>query len=317
MLNDKSTPSLVRDALPIPVKSVARKIGILERRYEEDHVKPSQMAVDAANLAITDAGIDPKEISAVIYCGIVGDQIEPSTAHTIQAQVGAHNAMCRDISNACHGFSDGIQDADMMIGAGAEHVLVVSSELTRIARFALPRLKLLQPKENFMSLIGGLTVGDGAGAMILSRKDNSELGVQKINFHSDGKYADLCRLGHDPLTDKLEGCMAMAKISGVMLRLNGKLFKKTLGALSWNKESIDHLIMHQIGQRPFDCMLKLMSIDKSKASKTLDRFGNLTTATIPANYDLLKKSGTLKPGDRCLVVGGGSGVSLSHIGISI
>ncbi len=296
---------------------IDRKVGINERRYAPDDAKPSELSILAAHQAIEDAGISPKDISAVIYCGIVGDQIEPSTAHNIQAQIGAYNAICRDVQNACHGFCDGMQDADMMIGSGAQHVLVVSTELTRVSRLAFPRLQRTEGKDNFMSMIGGLTVGDGAGAMILSRKEFDGRGIQKINFHSEGKYADLCKYGYDITNGKYEGCMSMAKISGVMIRLNGQLLKKTLGALSWTKESIDHLVMHQIGQRPFDCMLKLMGVDKSKAPKTIDRYGNLTTATIPANYELLKKSGSLKSGDRCLIVGGGSGVILSHMGLTI
>ncbi|NKB63568.1 MAG: ketoacyl-ACP synthase III [Gammaproteobacteria bacterium] len=239
---------------------IDRKVGINERRYAPDHAKPSELAIIVAHQAIEDAGISPKDISAVIYCGIVGDQIEPSTAHNIQARIGAHNAMCRDVQNACHGFCDGMQDADMMIGSGAEHVLVVSTELTRVSRLAFPRLQRIKKKDNFMSMIGGLTVGDGAGAMILSRKETTEKGIQKINFHSEGKYADLCKYGYDIVNGKYEGCMSMAKISGVMIRLNGRLLKRTLTALNWTKGSIDHLIMHQVGQRTFDGMLKLTGV---------------------------------------------------------
>ena len=75
--------------------------------------------------------------------------------------------------------------------------------------------------------------------------------------------------------------------------------------------------MHQVGQRPFDGMLKLLGVEKHKAPKTLDWFGNLTTATIPANFDRLKRSNSLNPSDKCLIVGGGSGVILSQMGLTV
>lgn len=291
------------------------KLGIIERRYALDSTKPSELALPAANRAIDDAGIDVRDLDAVIYCGIVGDQIEPSTAHNVQAELGAMNAECVDVHNACHGFCNGLSIANMMIAAGASHILVVTAELTRGARQVFPILKSTSDFEEFKSKIGILTVGDAAGAMVLSRKEKGDSGVQKINCQSWGQYAELC--SYDIVNGQFKGGMNMEKISVLMLRFNSSLLKKTLGALRWTKESIDHLIMHQVGQRPFDGMLKLINIDKEKVPKTFDRFGNITTATIPANYDILKKAGALKAGDRCLIIGGGSGVIVSHMGLVV
>ena len=299
----------------IPHDWMDTKIGVKARRYASDQTKPSELSLIAAIQAIDDAGVTPADIDAVIYCGIVGDQIEPSTAHNIQAEVGAVNAECLDVHNACHGFCNGISIANMMIAAGAEHVLVVTAELTRGARQVFPALEKAKDVDEFHSKIGILTVGDGAGAMIISRKQVDYEGIQQINCKSWGEHAELCSydldLGH------FKGGMNMEKISALMLRFNGNLLKTTLRILDWNKESIDHLIMHQVGQRPFDGMLKLTGVAREKAPKTLDNYGNITTATIPANYHMLKQSGRLSSGDRCLIIGGGSGVVVSHMGIII
>ena len=204
----------------------------------------------------------------------------------------------------------------MMIGYGnAQHVLVVSTELTRASRLALPILENTNDLDTFMGLVGALTVGDGAGAMVLSRKDNPSNGLHKINCRSWGQYAHLCR--YNIVNGEFLGEMVMDRISALMLKLNGVLLKTTLAALDWTKGSIDHLVMHQVGQRPFDGMLKLMGVDASKAPKTLDKFGNLTTATIPANYAKLKREKRLKAGDQCLIVGGGSGIIISHLGLTV
>ena len=291
------------------------KIGVRERRYAPDSSKPSELALVAAHRAIEDAGIQTRDLDTIIYCGIVGDQIEPSTAHNIQAELGATNAECLDVHNACHGFCNGMSIANMMIAAGAAHVLVVTAELTRGARQVIPALKKAKNIDEFMEKIGILTVGDGAGAMVLSRKQQDSRGIQKINCQSWGQHAELC--SYDMVNGQFKGGMNMERISVLMLRFNGNLLKKTLNVLDWTKESIDHLVMHQVGQRPFDGMLKLTGVDTKKAPKTLDAFGNITTATIPANYDILKQSGKLNSGDRCLIIGGGSGVIVSHMGVIV
>ncbi len=146
-------------------------LGIKTRHYCEENLLPSDIAAIAAQEAIDDAGISALNIGAIIYCGITGDFIEPGTAHIIQHKIGAINAICKDVSNACHGFCDGMLFADLMIGAGVETALVVTAELTKVSRLFLPLLEREKDIDKFSYSLGALTVGDAAGAMILSKKN--------------------------------------------------------------------------------------------------------------------------------------------------
>ena len=77
-------------------------MGVVERRYADDDTLPSDMATVAAEEAIRNAGIDIGDIGALVFAGIDRDNEEPGTAHVVQCNIGAFNAKCVDITNACH-----------------------------------------------------------------------------------------------------------------------------------------------------------------------------------------------------------------------
>ena len=142
-------------------------LGIVSRRYCEDSDTHSDIATIAAFRALQDAAIEPREVDAIIYCGITGGNTEPGTAPVIQSNLGAFNAVCTDVTNACHGFCDGLFFGDLLIKGGAEHVLVVTAELSRVARSALAEIQRARRFSELEKMLGGLTVGDSAGAFIL------------------------------------------------------------------------------------------------------------------------------------------------------
>ena len=104
--------------------------GIEERRIASLDALPSDLAIEAAKIALDDAGIEGRDLDLILFCGIEGDWLEPATAHRIQTELDSQ-AVCMDVSNACHGFMNGLTIADLHIAAGAaEHVLVVTGEIS-------------------------------------------------------------------------------------------------------------------------------------------------------------------------------------------
>ncbi|NKB78175.1 MAG: hypothetical protein GKR96_14365 [Gammaproteobacteria bacterium] len=294
-------------------------LGIKTRHYCDDSARPSDIAVLAAQEAIEDAGIDVLDIDAIIYCGITGDFIEPGTAHIIQHKIGARNAICKDVSNACHGFCDGMLFADLMIGGGIENALVVTAELTKVSRLFIPLLEKEKDVNKFSYSMGALSVGDAAGAMILSKKTDPERGIEVINTVSDGQYNDLC--SYDIVDGQIEGGMVMERISYIGVRQCAKQLPATLEAFNNENKTVTNLVMHQVGKKPYEAMIKIASralkYRPENIPKTFDRLGNITTATIPLNYDLLRKSGKMDPGEKMMFVGNGSGHVLTWFGLTI
>lgn len=285
--------------------------GIHARRFASREEKPSDLAIHAGQEALERCGLDPKEIGMVLFCGIDRDWIEPATSHRIQRELGCINATCMDITNACHGFSNGMSVADAMIATGAtDNVLVVTGEVpSHLIKDVIKDIQETPTLENFHNKVGGFTTGDAGGAVVMQRASLSS-GIKSYSFNSRGRYAELCFYKFDE-TGKRCGQMIMDKISAVMIRMHQSLIKETYSNLKWQPEDVDHLICHQVGSKPHHRMAKLAGVALEKAPTIFQSYGNLTSATIPVTLDRAQA----QEGERVLILGAGSGLSISQIGL--
>lgn len=103
----------------------------------------------------------------------------------------------------------------------------------------------------------------------------------------------------------------MEKISERGVFLHQDEIKKTYKNLNWKPESIQKLYCHQVGSGPHFQMTSLAEQPLDKAPITYELYGNLTSATFPVNMSLSPP----KKGDRALLLGAGSGLSICQIGI--
>lgn len=285
--------------------------GIHSRRFAANEDKPSDLAIRAGRQALEKSGLSAKDIGMVLFCGIDRDWIEPATAHRVQRELGCINATCLDISNACHGFANGMSIGDAMIATEAvENVLIVTGEVpSHLIQDVIRDINANPTLENFHNKVGGFTTGDAGGAVILQRADKKS-GIKNYSFTSRGRYAELCFVKIDE-TGKRCGQMIMDKISAVMIRMHQSLIKETYETLKWGPDDVDHLICHQVGSKPHHRMAKLAGIALERAPTIFQNYGNLTSATIPVTLDRAQAA----EGDRILILGAGSGLSISQIGL--
>src|SRR5436190_19125790 len=109
---------------------ITTRTGIKQRRKAAPDEYTSQFAVRASQEAIERAGIDAGDIDLILCATVTPDQILPSTACLIQAQLGANKAAAMDIVAACSGFLYGVTIANPMIRVGLiKHALVIGAEL--------------------------------------------------------------------------------------------------------------------------------------------------------------------------------------------
>src|SRR5262245_49972658 len=87
---------------------ITTRTGIKQRRKAAPGEYTSQFAVRASQEAIERSGIKPTEIDLILCATVTPDQILPSTACLIQAQLGADSAAAMDIVAACSGFVYGL-----------------------------------------------------------------------------------------------------------------------------------------------------------------------------------------------------------------
>ena len=299
----------------IPTDWMSNKMGIKERRMSESSVKPSELAIPAAKMAVEnlkDLAVD--DIDLIIFCGIERDQPEPATAHTIKRALDINAPYVFDVSNACFGFVDALQIADSYISNQiARAALIVTGEIpTRVLRAAIDMLKEGVDIKTARNIVGALSVGDAGGAIIVgSSEDSDGPGFELFNSRIYSEMLEKC-IYKTTEKGKIRGQMVMGHIANAVINGHNNLIDDTLAKLGWKE--FDWLISHQIGQRPFDRLGELNGIEPSTMIKTLDKLGNITSASFPVNFHKLLTDGIAKAGDKIGGCFAGSGLVVGQFG---
>lgn len=285
---------------------IVTRTGISERRRAESHMATSDMSVFAAQKAIETAGITPQDIDLIIVATITPDMIFPSTACLIQERLGAVKASAFDLSAACTGFIYGLSVASQFIATGMyKYVLVVGAEtLSRI----------LNPTDRNTLIL----FGDGAGAAVLGSVEAGS-GFLSFELGSDGSGANLLyqEAGGSRVPASLE-TVEKGKHYVVMygndvfkfaVRIMGEASLKALEKAGLTKECVDYLVPHQANIRIVDAAVRRLQLPTDKVYINLDKYGNMSGASIPVALDEAYRNKKIKKGDRVLLVGFGAGLT--------
>lgn len=313
-----TTESLLAEAKTelygIPTNYIAQELGILEVRHAEPHLSISNIAAIAGEKALVNAETHPDSIDAVIYCGCESEYIEPSTAHLIGHQLGINASLCFDISNACHGFTSGLITANALLLSGqCTNILLVTAEVcSRHVQDFIEIFKNQEVKGDARKVLGAFTLGDAGGAMIigLNESQEQERGILGSLNKTQSQHNQLCHY-----KSPIDAGMEMGKIVAKSLGMIRNLMPETYQFLNWLPTDVDACIPHQVGGRVFDRTLDIAGLDHTKSIKTYEHFGNLASATIAVNYDLMKENGMIKPFSKVLLISSGSGISITQAGI--
>lgn len=302
--------------LNVPDTWLEKVTGIAEKRVTPSGLRPSDMAVHAASQAMDLAKITPSQIDAIIYTGLTRDYSEPATAHIVQAKLTATNAAVFDVSNACHGFMNGIHLMDALIATGqVRRGLVVTGEQGSLfTNKAIAILRKSNSKETLIKLAAGLTLGDAGAAVIMGPKIGPDTGIIGFMLRSQGQYAEFCTAG-GPLT---EGPLVtdMPRIVSESLKLITAMYREFMGQyLKWGTEELSWYVIHQVGGTSFKLHQKSVGVPTEIMPKTVRNMGNIITATIPYNLHMIATNRMLKSGQKVYLSGAGSGVSISQAGL--
>lgn len=285
---------------------ITTRTGIKERRILESGKAASDMAIEASKKALEDAKLNPEDIDLVIVATMTSDMITPSTACIVQDKLGCKNAAAFDISAACSGFIYGLSMAYGMIKSGVyKNILLIASE-------AMSRILDWEDRGTC------ILFGDGAGAAVISEVPEGK-GILKMELGSDGSGAEhlLIPAGGSkcPLTDerlanreqylKMEG----SEVFKFAVRKIDETCKKILKESGLESSDIDLFIPHQANTRIIDSAVKKLKIPKEKTFVNLQKYGNMSAASIPVALDEALKQGKIKDGDNILLVGFGGGLT--------
>jgi len=274
---------------------IQERTGIRERHIIAEGQMTSDMAVEAAKVAMADAGISIDDIDALIVSTTTPDMIFPATATVVQAKLGGKDFPAWDIQAVCSGFVYGLAQADGMMRAGMfKRVLLIGSE-------AMSRIVNWQDRGTCVLF------GDGAGAVVLEAKEQKG-GVMGSVLHADGSYRDLLKAHHahpgaSPDT-AIDFSIDAAGVAAVEMKGNevfrvavtklGEVVGEILEQCSVKEDQIDWLVPHQANIRIIQATAKKLGMDINRVSITVGEHGNTSSASIPLALDSLYRAGKLK-----------------------
>ncbi len=280
--------------------------GIRERRWWPEEVSFAEAAAKAGQKAIDEAGIDPSRIGLLIDTSVCRAHLEPSAAVAVHAMLDLPSSCLNfDLANACLGFMNGIQIAGTMIDAGQiDYALIVDGEGSRHTQLAtLDRLASEDATiADLFAEFASLTLGSGAAAMVLGRHSENPGSHRVIGgiSQADTSHYKICIGTLDQMrTDTkalLDAGLHLAKKSWAEVDLD---------ANGWLE--MDRYIIHQVSQVHTSMMCDVLGIDRDKAPLTFPTLGNVGPASVPIT--LAEEAASLRPGDRVLLLGIGSGIN--------
>ena len=289
---------------------ITTRTGIKQRRKAAAGEYTSQFAVRASQEAIARAGIDPMEIDLILCATVTPDQILPSTACLIQAELGANKAAAMDIVAACSGFLYGLTMANPMIRGGQiKYALIIGAEL--LTRYV-----------DYTDRSTCVIFGDGAGAAILGPVDRDH-GILAAQIKSDGRYeAQLYAPGGGTKAGFTAETIARGdhffKMKGnevfkVAVRSMTEISKNVLCEAGLKTDDVDLFIPHQANQRITDSVGNSLNVDASKVFSNIAQHGNTSSASIPIGLDECVESGRIKKDDIVLLSSFGGGFTWGSV----
>jgi 3-oxoacyl-[acyl-carrier-protein] synthase-3 len=286
---------------------IVTRTGIRARHVAGDDMATSDLAVEAAKVALEQRELSADDVETIIVCTVTPDMLFPSTACLVQDRLGARHAWGFDLVAACSGLLYGLTTGCQLIASGSQQrVLVIGADtMSRIVDY----------KDRATCVL----FGDGAGAMLLEPADGEDAGLLDFYHEVDGSGGHFLYMpaGGSRLPATRE---TVEKRQHYVHQDGQQVFKYAVRKMheicttllernGYTPDDVDVLIPHQANARIICAVAERLGIAPEKAIVNIDRFGNTTGGTIPlATRDAIE-CGKLKKGDLVLMVAVGAGLT--------
>lgn len=283
---------------------IERRTGIRCRRWAMPDETLSHLAASAADMALSDAGIEQSDIALTLLATSTPDHLLPPTAPLLTHWLNLQNSGAADLAGACTGFLYALVLADGFVRAQGKPVLVVAANL-------------LSRRINMAERASAVLFGDAAGAVVLapSAKANSF----QSQFITNGSHYDLIKVpaggsarAYAPERDASEFLMTMQDGRAVFteaVRIMSGASQNVLASAAMLPQAIDRFFPHQANIRIVDKVCETIGVPRAKAASTLETYGNSSAATIPLSLSLANLEQPLREGERLLFAAAGAGMT--------
>lgn len=298
---------------------IQERTGIKERRHVNSREDTTtSMGVKAAKVAIQRAGIDKDDIDFIIFATLSPDYYFPGPGVLVQRDLEIKTVGALDVRNQCSGFVYALSVADQYIKSGMyKNVLVIGSEVHS-------RGLDMTTRGRAVSVI----FGDGAGAAVVSREEDTSKGILSTHLHAEGQHAEELSviapgMGKRWVTDILKD--NDPDDESYFPHMNGQfVFKNAVVRFSevimeglqingLKPEDISLLIPHQANLRISQFVQKKFGLTDDKVHNNIMSYGNTTAASIPIALTEAWQQGRVKDGDLVVLAAFGSGFTWGSV----
>ncbi|MFO7565087.1 MAG: beta-ketoacyl-ACP synthase III [Enhygromyxa sp.] len=285
---------------------IVERTGIRERRIADEHTSSAVLGARALRAACAQAGLDPAKLDAIVVATSTADTLFPSTACWLQNELDIRGMPAFDVAAGCTGFLYALEVAASMIVAGpCKRVAVVGAEVMS---------KVVDWSDRTTCVL----FGDGSGAMIIEAC-TEDTGLLASNWGADGNLAPI-------LYQPAGGSRMPASEQTVAERLHtvqmqgSAVFRHAVRAMTGaavaaveaaglSAEDIDLLIPHQANWRIMEACRVRLGIPPERMFSIVDRYGNMSAASIPVAIHEAREAGRMPPGSTVALAAFGTGLT--------
>ncbi len=281
---------------------ISSRTGIRERRIS--HVPLGELAAVAAQRALACAGLQGSDLDLIIFGGTTFDDQCPNQASGLQQRLGAEGCAVMDVNTACTSFLYGLSTATAMLRTGvARRALVVGGEL-------------ISPFMDWADRDVAVLFGDGAAAVVLeaSARDDG-LQLEKLGCYGEsreilrihgigGAYVNQGRICGDTEW-QFEGQEIFKKaVTGM-----GVACEDVLKRAGLTPDQVDLVVPHQANLRIIEFVAKRAGVPMERVYVNVQRYGNMSAATVPVALCEALEEGRVQPGATLLMPAFGAGLT--------
>lgn len=286
---------------------IRERTGIRERHIADKGVAASDLAAEAAKIALARRGIAPSDLEVIIVGTVTPDMLFPCSACLVQHKIGAKEVWGFDMNAACSSFVYALQVGARFVNSGAhKKVMVIGSDI-------------MSSIIDYQDRATCVLFGDGAGAVILEPAEDS-LGMIDFLHEVDGSGG--CALympgggslnpsSHETVDQKMhyvhQDGPAVFKFA---VRKMADLCERLLERNGLTGKDLDLFIPHQANLRIIQATADRLGLPKEKVVVNIERYGNTTSATIPLAMQTAIDEGRLKKGNLVLLASVGAGFTV-------
>ena len=284
---------------------IRSRTGIEARHFADDGVVTSDLAVEAARIALRTAGIPAEQLDMIVCASVTGDTPFPATAVWVQEKLGL-SCPAFDVNAACAGLSYGLATATAFVESGmADTVLLIGAEVySRILDFTDRQTCVL--------------FGDGAGATVIQASDRP--GIEGTVLGADGTAAEILLVPAGGSREPASAETVAASRHRIQMPNGREVFKRAVTEMAascrevlekngHSPDDVDLLIPHQANARIMVAVAERLGIPLERAVVDVAEVGNTSAASIPIALDRAYRAGRIHEGDLVLFTSFGAGLT--------